>query len=92
MTKMTEMIDSLALAYGCQKTTAKHTLHAVYKEIADAIVNTGYLRIRGVGVFNVVDCAERVMRNPNTNQKVIVPPIKRVRFRPSETIKKRINP
>ena len=88
---MTEMIENLASAYGCQKTTADNTLHAVYKEIANAIVTTGYLRIPGVGVFNVVDCAERTMRNPNTNQQIQVPAMKRVRFRPSATIKKRLN-
>lgn len=48
------------------------------------------VQIHGFGTFEIKKRRERIMDNPLTKKKMLVPPRMSVTFRPSDTIKERL--
>lgn len=58
--------------------------------IADELDHTGKFELNGIGSLNVISVAERVGRNPSTNERMIIPARKKVKFIVSSLLKARI--
>jgi nucleoid DNA-binding protein len=67
-------------------------LQRVLAIIADDIVYTGKIMIRGLGAFYVTLRPPIHTTHPGTGAPVLIPQKKILRFRTSSSIKKRLNP
>tara|TARA_Y100000992_G_C21229803_1_gene474871 strand:- start:551 stop:838 length:288 start_codon:yes stop_codon:yes gene_type:complete len=54
-------------------------------------IELGYLNIKNIGVFKIINKSERVGRNPKTKEKFIISARKAVRFIPSKKISEELN-
>ena len=59
-----------------------------FKDLFTRNNESSRIEIRNFGVFNIFKTKERTnARNPKTNQNVIIPPRKKIVYKPSKTVK-----
>ena len=83
----TELIDAVATKASLNKKEASAAVAAVIDTITDALVNGDKVQIIGFGTFEVKKRLERVVVNPGTQQRMLVPPKLVLNFRPISSIK-----
>jgi DNA-binding protein HU-beta len=76
-----EIVEHLMTTNGYNKTDAKSALAAVIDAIIDGIARDGKSTIADFAVFETVDRAPRMARNPRTGEAVPVPAREVVRAR-----------
>lgn len=64
---------------------AKKAVDKIFEKIKEKLKAGEKVVISGFGTFRVVEHLPAVRRNPRTNEKVMVGPLKKVRFKPSKT-------
>lgn len=62
-------------------------LNTVLEEIKGALKRGDRVELRDFGVFSVHDARRKKARNPRTNEVVVVPPHKRVKFTAGKDMK-----
>ncbi|HOI41674.1 MAG TPA: HU family DNA-binding protein [Elusimicrobiales bacterium] len=65
---------------------AKMAVHRIFEMMAAALRSNEKVVISNFGTFRVKERQPRQMRNPKTNQKVMVGPRKSIRFKPSKKV------
>ncbi len=68
-----------------RKLEAKEVVEKVFDLIKERLKSGEKVVISGFGTFRVVEHLPAVRRNPRTNEKVMVGPLKKIRFKPSKT-------
>jgi nucleoid DNA-binding protein len=58
-------------------------INKVFEEITTAIKNGEKVVITGFGSFNMFETKTKNGRNPKTGQKLLIAPMKKIRFKPS---------
>lgn len=71
--------------YFPRKMDAKNFVDKIFDIIKERLKNGEKVVISGFGTFRVVEHLPAVRRNPKTNEKVMVGPLKKIRFKPSKT-------
>jgi nucleoid DNA-binding protein len=66
------------------KKEADIIINKVFEEITTAIKNGEKVVITGFGSFNIFETKVKNGRNPKTGQKLLIAPMKRIRFKPSK--------
>lgn len=66
------------------KTEAQKVVNAVFDKIREKLKEGEKVVISGFGTFRVVEHLPAWRRNPRTNEKIMVGPLKKVRFKPSK--------
>lgn len=69
----------------------ERVVNQVRDTLQRAIVEHGFLKIQGFGVFEVVDVPERQGRNPRTGESIPIPAHKAVKFRPGKELREAVN-
>ena len=64
----------------------KLAVDKVFDIITEALRRGEKVVISGFGTFRVVEHPPAIRRNPKTNEKVTVGPLKKVRFKPSKKL------
>jgi nucleoid DNA-binding protein len=64
----------------------KLAVDKVFDIIKETLAKGEKVVISGFGTFRVIERPQSVRRNPKTNEKVIVGPLKKVRFKASKKI------
>ena len=82
-----ELIDAIRDRLGVEKKTAEHAVDAVLDTIQRAVATGEKVAITGFGVFEKVDRAARVGRNPRTGATVKVKKTSVPKFRPGTQFK-----
>ena len=90
MTK-TDIIDRLASETGVTKTDTKMMLNAFLKVISDELAKGEVIRFSEFGTFTVGTVDEHDHYNAFTGETIHCPEQKRIRFKPSRTLKDLIN-
>lgn len=72
MTKA-DMVDTIAASTGLTKVETEAVINGFMETVKDAMKRGEKIELRGFGSFKVVKRAERVARNPRTNEEVTVP-------------------
>jgi DNA-binding protein HU-beta len=72
MTKA-DIVDVIASSTGLTKVETEAVVNGFMETVIDAMKRGEHIELRGFGSFKVVKRAQRVARNPKTNEKVIVP-------------------
>ena len=86
------LADIVSKELKLQRDTGRQFLERVIDLIADDIVYTGRIELRGLGAFTVGVRPPVHTNHPATGNPVTVPSKKVVRFRTSSQIRSRLNP
>ena len=86
----TQAVERLATTLGTSKSQATLLLDAVLREIERGVNEDGCVTLVGFGTFEKRETRARVGRNPTTGQPVPIPAGKRVAFRSSTLLRKRL--
>jgi nucleoid DNA-binding protein len=66
------------------KKEADVVVNKMFEEMINAIKNGEKVVITGFGSFNVFETKTKNGRNPKTGQKLLIAPMKKIRFKPSK--------
>ncbi len=86
-----DLSSQLALKTGMSRNRAYEFLKYVFALITAALERGDEVVIRDFGKFQVVTRAPRQARNPSTGETVQVPARKSVKFKPSKTVRDKLN-
>lgn len=82
-----EFITSLANLTGFKQDDSQKMVKTLIDTMANSFETGDAVSISGFGTFEVKKRLERVMVNPSTGQKMLVPPKLVLSFKPAATIK-----
>lgn len=72
MTKA-DIVDIISSSIGLTKVETEAVVNGFLETVMEAMKRGENIELRGFGSFKVVKRAQRVARNPKTNEEVIVP-------------------
>ncbi len=90
MTK-SELINEIAERSELTKKDAEKAFAAVISSITDALVCGDKVQIVGFGTFEVRDRKEKLSKNPQTGETIIVPAKKAPAFKAGKALKDAVN-
>ena len=85
-----EFISELATKAGFTLKDTSALLTALAEEMAEQLEGENTLNISGFGTFEARKKLERVIINPATKQRMLVPPKISLNFKPSTTLKDKL--
>ena len=87
----TELVAAVAQKAGLSKKDAEAALKAFTEVIADELKDGGKVQLVGFGTFEVSERAERIGRNPQTGEEMIIAASKAPKFKAGKAFKDAIN-
>ena len=90
MTKK-EMIDKIAAEAGVTKNDSEMMFKTIVKVITDELVESGEIKVVGLGAFRIGDVAETTRFNALAGGTKTYPAHRRVRFKPAKELRDKIN-
>lgn len=87
MTKK-ELVNEIADKAGISIKDANNALNSFVEALGEAMKKGERIQLPGMGTFNVVTRSARVVRNPQTGEKLNVPAKKVVKFKPAPALSK----
>ena len=85
-----EFIAALSKKTGYKAENTQNMVRTALYSIVDVLSDGQYVNIGGLGTFEVKKRMERIITNPGTGQKMLVPPKLVANFKPVATLKERI--
>lgn len=82
-----EFINTLAERNGLTPQDAQSLTEALINTMGDSLSEGDSITIQGFGNFDVKKKMERIIVNPNTKQRQLIPPKLTVAFKPSNVLK-----
>lgn len=86
-----ELTKSVATRIRATQKDAAVYVDAVIESIKDGMIEDGKVQIVGFGTFEVKERAEREGRNPATNQPMLIPATRVLKFKAGTKLKEEIN-
>ena len=86
-----ELITELKNRLNLEEDKAEMLFNSTIKAIEKELLNNNSVNIQGFGMFEVRKKEERISVNPVTKQRMLVPPKLTLAFKPSSTLKERVN-
>ena len=85
-----EFIAALSQKTGYKIEDTQNMVRTIVYDIVDKLTEGDAIMLSGLGSFDVKKRMERVITNPSTGQKMLVPPKLVVNFNPVSSLKERI--
>ena len=85
-----EFIAALSQKTGYKIEDTQNMVRTIVYNIVDKLTEGDAITLSGLGSFDVKKRMERVITNPSTGQKMLVPPKLVVNFKPVSSLKERI--
>jgi integration host factor subunit alpha len=86
-----DLCEAVYQKVGLSRTESATFVELVLKEIADCLERGETVKLSSFGLFVVRQKGQRLGRNPRTGEEALIPPRRVVVFKPSDTLKQRIN-
>lgn len=86
-----EYITELAQQSGYTQTDTQKMVAAVIEQMGNSFEEGNSVLIPNFGTFEVKKRLERIIVNPGTQQRMLVPPKLVLNFRPKESVKDKLN-
>tara|TARA_B100000676_G_scaffold244436_1_gene246556 strand:+ start:58 stop:426 length:369 start_codon:yes stop_codon:yes gene_type:complete len=86
-----QLSEAVYKEVGLSRNESADLVESVLKEISDTLVKGQSVKISSFGSFYVRDKKERIGRNPKTGVEVPITPRRVLVFRPSDTLKNKVN-
>lgn len=85
-----DLINAIAAETGMSKSRCEELLNATVSSIRESLQEGKDVSLQGLGVFEVKNTNERVLVQPRTGEKMVIPAGKKISFRPNNNIKEEI--
>ncbi len=85
-----EFITELVQRTGYQSEDVQNMVRTACHSIIDLLADGDNVSVSGLGVFDVKKRMERIIINPGTGQKMLVPPKLVANFKPFATLKEKV--
>lgn len=85
-----EFLASLSKKSGYKLDDTQRMLRTTFGSVVDLIVEGESVSLSGLGTFDVKKRMERIINNPGTGQRMLVPPKLVVNFKPVSSIKEKM--
>lgn len=82
-----DFIAELALKSGYTQVDTQQMVRVVVEEMAKQLENGDSVQVASFGTFEVKKRLERIVVNPGTQQRMLVPPKLVLNFRPAASVK-----
>ena len=82
-----EFADKIAAELGLSGRTGRRFVRRFVQLVAEEIIETGRVELRGLGTFATVPRPPQTIRHPKTGDAIEVPAYRTVRFRASKRIR-----
>jgi DNA-binding protein HU len=86
-----EFINALATRLQENPKTVKQHVEALVDALANMLDEGATLNVQGFGTYEVKKKKERIIVHPTTKQRQLVPPKLVIAFKPSPTLKDKVN-
>ena len=86
-----QLIDEIVAKTGLKKKDAEAVVAAFIDVSAETLAKGEKLQIAGLGSFEVKTKAQRLGRNPKTQEQIVIPESKAIAFSASKTMKDLVN-
>ena len=86
-----ECINALATRLQENPKTVKQHVEALVDALANMLDEGATLNVQGFGTYEVKKKKERIIVHPTTKQRQLVPPKLVIAFKPSPTLKDKVN-
>ena len=86
-----ELINAISGKSGLSKKDSEKALKAFEEAVTETLVKGDKVQLVGFGIFDVIERAERVGRNPQTREPMTIAASKSPRFRVGKTLKDAVN-
>lgn len=83
----TDLVSAVADKVGASKKDAEKAVSATLEAITQALANGDKVQLIGFGTFEVKERAERIGRNPQTKQEIVIPASKLPAFKAGKALK-----
>ena len=83
----TDLVGAVAAKTEPSKKDAEKAVNATLEAITQALANGDKVQLIGFGTFEVKERAERIGRNPQTKQEIIIPASKLPSFKAGKALK-----
>ena len=83
----TDLVGAVAAKTETSKKDAEKAVNATLEAITQALANGDKVQLIGFGTFEVKERAERIGRNPQTKQEIIIPASKLPSFKACKALK-----
>lgn len=85
-----EFIAEVARRSGMTSKDASSLLATLVSEVSDKLENGNIISVQNIGTFEVKKKQERVVTNPSTMQRMLVPPKLIINFKPASALKEKM--
>ena len=85
-----DFITQLSVRLGKNTKDIQQMISLFVNEMAEEIDEDNSLNVQGVGSFEIKKKMERIVINPNTKQKMLIPPKLVLNFKPSSILKDKV--
>ncbi len=85
-----EFITEMSRRLGYTAKDTSSMMSALVAEMTDVLEDENVISIQGIGSFEVKKKQERVVVNPATQQRMLVPPKLVINFKPSASFKEKM--
>ena len=86
-----DLVDAIAAKAELSKKDAEKALKAFEEVVTEELKNGGKVQLVGFGTFEVSERAERMGRNPQTGEDMIIAASKAPKFKAGKALKDAIN-
>lgn len=86
-----QLVDIVVVKTGVKRKSAETVVSALVDAIEDTLIGGEKVQISGLGTFEIKERAERIGKNPKTQETISIPSTKRPVFTASKTLKEAIN-
>ena len=89
--KQIELIAIVSIRHRVTQAKAKAIYDEIFGLMAESLLRGNRVMVKDFGVFERAERAERMSRNPKTGEQILIKASKSVKFKPSKTIKDKLN-
>ena len=85
-----EFISEYSSQIGKTQKDADMIVSAITNALREAFSDSNSVSFQGFGIFELKRKEERIVKNPQTQQRMLIPPKQVVEFKPSITLKEQL--
>ena len=89
--KQSDIIATISVHHKVTLKKAKAIHDEIFGLISESLLRGNRVMVKDFGVFEPVERAERIGRNPKTGEQILIKASKSVKFKTSKTIKDKLN-
>ena len=89
--KQRELIAIVSIRHRVTQAKAKAIYDEIFSLMTESLLRGNRVMVKDFGVFEPVERAERIGRNPKTGEQILIKAKKSVKFNTSKTIKDKLN-